>query len=166
MVGVGCLKKLLKVIGSLACLALEIPLDSDNKFLIRVIDLLVIVSLVSTGHKCDLLGSPLEPPLAAFNAPLCPIAGCFGWHLSAAAGDCLPIALDKNGPDYLFTGGMPGGDIEQLLRGLWLVLAELMHKGLTACAGLEYRDEVDVTDLGEVMAFSGETLNVIPERLA
>jgi hypothetical protein len=34
----------------------------------------------------------------------------------------------------LLTGGMPGGDVEQLLRGLQLITVELMHQGLAVHA--------------------------------
>jgi hypothetical protein len=40
-------------------------------------------------------------------------------------------------------------------------MAELMHKGSTVHTGPECRDDVDVTDLGELVTFLGEMPNVI-----
>jgi hypothetical protein len=79
--------------------------------------------------------------------------------------DRLLITLDKNGPDCLLTRGVLGGNVEQLLRGLWLIAAELMHQGSIASAGPEGRDDISVTDFGELMTFLGEPSNVIPEGL-
>jgi hypothetical protein len=55
-----------------------------------------------------------------------------------AAGGRLPIAMDENGPDRLLARGMPCGDVENLLRGIWLVTVELMHQGSAVCAGPEH----------------------------
>jgi hypothetical protein len=57
---------------------------------------------------------------------------------------------------------MPFGDVEKLLRGLWLVTTELLHQGLAVCAGPECRNDVDVTDLGEFVTLSGEMSVVVP----
>jgi hypothetical protein len=61
---------------------------------------------------------------------------------------------------------VPGGDVKQLLCGLWLIAAELMHEGPTVHAGPKCRDEVSVPDLGELMALMVKLLNVILEGLA
>jgi hypothetical protein len=108
-------------------------------------------------------GSPLWPPLVAFGAPLCTVIDCFGQHSSVVAEDRLPVALDKNGPNCLLTRGVPGGDVEKLFCGLLLIAFELMHQGPAAGAEPECRDDVGVTDLGEFMAFLGESPNVKPE---
>jgi hypothetical protein len=73
MVQAGRLKKLLKVICMLQCLALEVALGGGNVFLIRIINLLVIVILVTASKNCDLLGrcfGPLLLPLTLLFAPL------------------------------------------------------------------------------------------------
>jgi hypothetical protein len=74
----------------------------------------------------------------------------------------FPTVLDENGPDRLLARGMPGGDDEELIRGLWLVMAELMHQGSIVCARLERRDHISIVDLGELVALLGETPDVIP----
>jgi hypothetical protein len=111
--------------------------SSGNKVLVGVIGLLVVATLVTAGGDCDLLGSLLCPPLVAFGAPFCTLAGCLEGRPSTTVGARLPVALDKNGSDCLLARGVPGGDIEQLLHGLWLIMAELMHQGSVVCAGLE-----------------------------
>jgi hypothetical protein len=54
---------------------------------------------------------------------------------------------------------MPGGNEEEQLRGLWLVATELMHQGLAVIDGAH---GTGVADLGELMALSGEPLDVVP----
>jgi hypothetical protein len=61
---------------------------------------------------------------------------------------------------------MPGGDVEELLRGLWLVTAELMHDGSTVHAGQESWDDISITNFGELMTLSGETSDVVPQGFA
>jgi hypothetical protein len=73
MVVVGHLEELLKVIGRLSCLVLEVPFNGGNDLLVEIIGLLVIVTLVAAGCNCDLLGSPLWLlllPLALLFTPL------------------------------------------------------------------------------------------------
>jgi hypothetical protein len=60
---------------------------------------------------------------------------------------------------------VPGGEVEQLLHGLWLIAAELMHQGPAICAGPKCREDVGVTDLGELMEIVEKSQNVIPEGL-
>jgi hypothetical protein len=137
MSGVGRLEKLFEMIDGLPRLELEVALGSGNELLVRIVSLLVVVTPVATGNDCDALGSPLWPPLVAFGAPLCALAGCLEWRPSTATRGCLPITLDENGPNRLLTRGVLGGDVEQLLRSLWLIAAELIHQGSTARAGPE-----------------------------
>jgi hypothetical protein len=122
------------VIGWLLCLALEVTLRSGNELLVRIVGLLVIIALIIAGSDYDPLGLPLWPPLVAFSAPLCAFVGCLEWCPSTAAGDRPPVALDENGHDCLLTRGVPSGNVVLLLRGLQLIVVELMHQGPTACA--------------------------------
>jgi hypothetical protein len=78
MVGAGHLEKLLKVIDRLLHLALEVPLINGNEVLIRIIDLLVIVTLIIASCNRGPLGLPLWPPLVAFGAPLCAFVSYLG----------------------------------------------------------------------------------------
>jgi hypothetical protein len=45
-----------------------------------------------------------------------------------------PVALDENSPDRLLARGVPGGNVEELIRSLWLKAAELVHQGPTVHA--------------------------------
>jgi hypothetical protein len=108
------------------------------------------------------LGSPLQPPLVAFDTPLCALIGCLEWRPSTVTRGRLPVVLDKNGPNHVLTRGVPGGNVEQLIHGLWLIAAELMHQALVVHAVPECRDDVGVTDLWELVALLGETPDVIP----
>jgi hypothetical protein len=92
-----------------------------------------------------------------------PLSGCLGRCPPTIVWGRLPAALHENGPDRFLTRGVPGGNVEELLRGLWLVTVELVHQGLAVCARPERRDDVDVTDLGEFVTLSGETPDVIPQ---
>jgi hypothetical protein len=49
------------------------------------------------------------------------------WCPLAATGDHFPVALDEDGPDRLFTRGVVGGNVKQLLCGLRLIMAEFMN---------------------------------------
>jgi hypothetical protein len=64
---------------------------------------------------------------AAFDSCLSAFTDGFGWHPAATTGDRLPIALDEDGPNYLFTKGVSGGDVKQLFRSLWLITVEFIH---------------------------------------
>jgi hypothetical protein len=129
--------------------ALEVALRYSEELLIGVTSLLIIIPLITAGSDCDSLGLPFQPPLVAFGAPL-------------TAGSHLPTALDKDDPNRLLTRGMPGGDVEELLRALWLVTTELMHYGSIVHVRPQCWDDVDVAYLEEFMALLRETLDVIP----
>jgi hypothetical protein len=58
---------------------------------------------------------------------------------------------------------VPGGNVEELLHSLWLVTAKLMHQGSVVHAGPEHRDDVGITDFGELVTFLGETPDVVPQ---
>jgi hypothetical protein len=158
--------KLLDVIGKLPRLVFEVMLGDGDELLIRIIGFLIVVTLVTAGSDYDLLGSPLGPPLVAFGAPPCAHAGCLEWRPLTAARAHPCIALDENGPGHLLTRGMPSGNVKQLLRGLWLIMVELMHQGLAIHAKPECRDDVSVADFGELMALVGKLQNVISQGLA
>jgi hypothetical protein len=68
----------------------------------------------------------LCPFLVSFGIPLHTFAGCLRQCPSVVDGDHLSIALDENGPDYLLTRSALGGDVEEVLRGVWLIMTKLM----------------------------------------
>jgi hypothetical protein len=61
MVGAGCLEKLLKAIGGLLCLTLEIVLSNGSMLPVGVTGLLVVVILVTASGDHDSSGSLLWP---------------------------------------------------------------------------------------------------------
>jgi hypothetical protein len=62
MIGAGCLKKLLEVIGGLSRLALEVALSNGDELLVGVIGVLVIVDLIAAlTPSCCLWHSYLRP---------------------------------------------------------------------------------------------------------
>jgi hypothetical protein len=69
MIWACCLEKLLKVIYGLPRLAYEIMFDIDDELLIRVADVLIIITFITVGGIHDSLGLPLWPPLVAFWCP-------------------------------------------------------------------------------------------------
>jgi hypothetical protein len=127
MIGIGYIWMLLEVISGQPCLALDLALGGGDELLIRVANVLVIVTLVVASGDYNSLGSLLQPPPVTSSAPFCALVGCLGWCPPTAVGSCLPTALGENGADLLLTRGMPSGDVERLLHGLWLVTAKLVH---------------------------------------
>jgi hypothetical protein len=116
MIWACCFEKLLKVIHGLPRLAFGIRLSSGNELLIRVTDILIVITFIAIGGDHDLLGSPLRLPLVAPGTPLCTLVGCFGWCPPVAARSCLPTTLHENGPDRFLARGMPGGNVKEFLR--------------------------------------------------
>jgi hypothetical protein len=160
MIEIGCHEKLLNVISGLPHRTLEVTLHGSDELIIGVASLLVLVPLIAAGNDRDSLGPSLWPPLVTFGVPLCALADCLERRFSLCP--CwLPIVLDEDGPDCLHARGMPGGDVEELLRGLWLVTIEVMQQGSTIHVGSECQDDVGVVDLGELMTLLGEMPNVI-----
>jgi hypothetical protein len=98
MVGAGRFEKLLKVIGGLPCLVLEVTFSSGNELLIGVIGLLVFATLVTAGGDCDSLGSLLWPPLVTFGAPLCALAGFLEGRPLTTIGAAFPLPWMKMAP--------------------------------------------------------------------
>jgi hypothetical protein len=165
MIGVGCFEKLLQVIGGLLCLALKIRLGSDE-LLIGVTSVLVVITFIADGGNHDPLGPPLWPPLVASGVPLCTLVCCLGLRPPTAARGCLLADLHENSPDCFLARGVPSGDVEELLHGLWLVTTELVHQGSTVCVRPERRDDIGVTDLGEFMTLLRETLDITPPGIS
>jgi uncharacterized protein (DUF3820 family) len=150
------------VISGLLCLALKIGLGSDE-LLIGVTSVLVVITFIADGGNHDPLGPPLWPPLVASGVPLCTLVCCLGLRPLTAARGRLLADLHENSPDCFLARGVPSGDVEELLHGLWLVTAELVHQGSTVCVRPERRDDIGVTDLGEFMTLLRETLDITPQ---
>jgi hypothetical protein len=73
MVGAGHLKKLLKLIDGLPCLALEVTLGGGYELPVGIVGLLVMVALIAVGSDYDSLGSPLWPHCCClWRSSLCP----------------------------------------------------------------------------------------------
>jgi hypothetical protein len=116
----------------------------------------LVVTTTHSGHRFSpflLLLAPLFTPLLVVlgGAPRPPLGATF------------PTALNENSPDYLLTRGVPGSDVKALLRGLWLVMAKLMHQGSAVRDRPEHQDDVDIADFGELMTLLGETSHVVPQ---
>jgi hypothetical protein len=134
MIWVCPLEKLLEVICMQLHLALNITLGSGHEFLVGVVGVLVITTFIATSSDRDSLGPPPWHPPIAFDAPLCSVVGGCGRHSLTAARCCLSAALHKENTDRLLDRGAPGGDVEELFRGLRLFTAELVHQGLAGHA--------------------------------
>jgi hypothetical protein len=115
VVQTGHFKKFHEIFFWLPHLVLEISLDSRD-ILIRVIRFLVIA--VVAGSDCDPPGAPLLPLLTTLSS----FASGFGRRCSAGISDHL-------------TEGLPCGNIKHLLGGVRMTTIELMHQGMTCCAG-------------------------------
>jgi hypothetical protein len=130
MICEACFEKLLVVIHQLPCLVLQITLGSSYELLVRVASILVIISFIVPGGDRNLLGHRFSPILSLPTRHFVPLsAAVVGTPPPIAARGRLPAVLYKNGPDRFLARGRPGGDVEEVLHGLWLLLAELMHQG-------------------------------------
>jgi hypothetical protein len=69
------------------------------------------------------------------------------------------------GLDGLHTGGVLGGDVQELPRHARGLAAERVDKRLAGHVANEGVDHVDVGDVWEPIALLGEALNVLPEGL-
>jgi hypothetical protein len=162
MIWAGCFEKLFEVISELPRLALRIALSSGDKLHVKFASVLVVVTLIIACGDCDSLWSPLRPPLVASSTAPCTLVGCLGWHPPTAARGRLGATLQENSPVRFVARGMPAGDVEEFICGLWIVTVKLVYQGLVVCARPEQRDDIDVLDLGEFVTLSGEAPDLIP----
>jgi hypothetical protein len=123
----------------------------------------LLAIIIVTGSNCDPPRASLLPLLAALSALPGTLGGRFGRCGPVAAPSHFPIAQNKDNPNRLLARGVPGGDIKQLLDGVWLITAELIHQGMTHHAGPKHRDDVSVGHSRELIELPGEALNVILE---
>jgi hypothetical protein len=71
----------------------------------------------------------------------------------------------KVGLVYLLIDGVLGGDIQELPHRVWGLVVERMDEGLAGRAANEGIDDIDIDDVGELIALLGEALNVLLESL-
>ena len=55
---------------------------------------------------------------------------------------------------------MVGGDVQEFLGGLWALASQLMNQGLIGHPGQEGSYHVGISDVRELIALSGEALDV------
>jgi hypothetical protein len=60
---------------------------------------------------------------------------------------------------------MAGGDVEELLGGPQTFLPQLVNQGLIGSPGQERADDIDISDVGQLITLLGETLDVVTEGL-
>jgi hypothetical protein len=150
-------EKFLIVIDWLSLMALEIVLDGRDLLLVGVVSSLVIVIIIACSDH-NPFGVPLLPVFASLGAFPRAFTGSLGWCPLAAAWDHFLVALNEDGHDCFITRSALGGDVKQLLRGLWLVVAEI--------AGPECRNDIGIVNPREFMTLLGESMNVILESFA
>jgi hypothetical protein len=105
-------EKILIVIGRLPHLEHEIMLGDSDVFLIGVIRLLAVVIVVVASSNYAPLEALLLPLLTAYGASLSTFVESLGCYPLAIARDRLPITLDEDGPDHVFTRGVPCGNVK------------------------------------------------------
>ena len=71
----------------------------------------------------------------------------------------------KVGLDRLLTGGILGGNVQELPHHAWGLMAKRVDKHLTGRATDEGVDHVGVGDVWELIALLGEMLDVLLEGL-
>ena len=65
--------------------------------------------------------------------------------------DLVPTTAEDR-PDRLLTGGVVCGDVEQVIGGPGLQIAELVDQGLTGCPREEHADDVRINDIRKGVA--------------
>ena len=71
----------------------------------------------------------------------------------------------KVGLDNLLTGGILGGNVQELPRHAWGLVTEHVDERLAGCVVVEGIDHVSVGDVGELVVLLGEVLDVLLEGL-
>ena len=61
---------------------------------------------------------------------------------------------------------MAGGDVEELLDGLWALMSQLVDQGLVGGPGQEGSDDVGVGDIMQLIALPREVSDVLVESLS
>ena len=78
-----------------------------------------------------------------------------------ALGLAFVLASIEDHSNYLLTGGMVRGDIEQVVGGTRLQAAKLVDQGLVGRPREECADDVHADDIREGVASLGEPVDVI-----
>jgi hypothetical protein len=92
--------------------------DIDDELLIRVADVLIVITFITVGGVRDSLGLPLWPPLVASGGPLCNLVSCFGQCLRPPPGATLPVLYTKMAP----TASSPEACLVAISRSSFVVL--------------------------------------------
>jgi hypothetical protein len=91
VIGTGSLEKLLKVVSGLPHLELKIMLSNSDELLVRVTDILFVVTLIVTGSESDSLG-PLLRTLLSLLVPLfTPLSVVLGGTSRLPPGATFPL---------------------------------------------------------------------------
>jgi hypothetical protein len=117
MIGTGCLEKLLEMISEQSCLALDITFGSGDELLVRVADILVIVTRLTTGGDCDPSRSPLWPPLVTSGTPSCSLVSCLGYLPRPPLGATFLLFCMKTAP----TASSPEACLVAMSRSSFMV---------------------------------------------
>ena len=79
---------------------------------------------------------------------------------------CRVLVALEDGPDRLIAGGVIGGDLQELVRGAWLLAPQFVDQGLAVRPAEERVDDVGVDDAWERVALLGEAPDVVAQGLA
>ena len=96
------------------------------------------------GH-CDLTGSGRSAILLAL-----PVVATRGRPVGVVTFRlCSMLVPLKDSPDRLLTGGVVGGDVQELVPSARLLAPQFVDQGLAVCPAEERTDDVGVDDAGE-----------------
>ena len=73
---------------------------------------------------------------------------------------CLALGVVKNCPDRPLARGMAGGDVEELLGGSRALTSQLVDQGLIGGPRQESSYDIDISDVGQLVALLGEAPDV------
>jgi hypothetical protein len=95
MIGISCIQKLLELISGQPCLVLDLTLSGSDELLVRVANILVVVTLIVASGVIA---------LAPSCHSLCPfLCTCYvlRWCPLTTTGSCLLASLDENDANHL-----------------------------------------------------------------
>jgi hypothetical protein len=79
---------------------------------------------------------------------------------------CLALGAVEDGSNRLFTRGMAGGDVKELLGGPRTLATQLVDQGLIGGARQEGPNDVGIGDVRQLIALLGEALDVLAKSFS
>jgi hypothetical protein len=76
------------------------------------------------------------------------------------------LAIGEDRPDHLLAGGMVRGDVQELMGGARLSIAELVNEGLAGGPSQVCANDIYIDDVRQRVALPGKPVDVVPQGFA